>query len=127
MAQSITLGNDTYLDASGITAISKRVPLTQVIQPNRGSETSYTIDAPRDNDGNYSMGIMLIATGSGAASLYMIYLRSSTFNNAVEVTKIGGSNAITFTGMYSGSTWTGKITLTASATVYGGIRVIWLT
>lgn len=61
--------------------------------------------------------LMYIATNSNGFSLYGIFVDT---NNAVTVKKLAGDNARTFTGSVSGNT----LTLTASDTVYGGIRVI---
>lgn len=130
MAQSIKLGSDTYLDASGIAAISNRIPLSQVIQCNVNSLTSYTIDAPRTNSGNYAMGLMVTATaGSGQKAIWIIHLLTTVGTSPdVVIERVAGTSGYTLTGTYSGDgAYGGKITINVTGgTLWGGIRVIWL-
>ena len=129
MAKSIKLESDTYLDASGVTALENRIPLSVAIQSYTTSASSYTINAPRSSANNYSLGLMLIGTGSGAISIYGIWAQSESLGNEVQVIKLAGNASYTFTttGLgASGATYSRRISLTASNTVWGGIRVLWL-
>ncbi len=129
MAKSIKLGSDTYLDAEGISFLLG-ANLRTVLQRYATSATTYTVNTPRDSNNNYSFGLLFGAPGGETWFCYLLWLRSASIGtdpNVPYFMKIaGGSSAITFTGTYSGSTTSGTLTLTASGTVWGGIRLLWL-
>ena len=79
--------------------------------------TQFSFEASGRNSSSFWFALMYLATSSTNFGLYMIFIDT---NGTVSVGKLAGTNNRTFTGQLSGNT----VTLTASDTVYGGIRII---
>ena len=79
------------------------------------SKTVYSIPLDGFTEGAYWMAQMYIQTGHGSCGIYIVFMDVSS---NVEVTKVSGNSAITFTGVRNGN----YIALTASDTVWGGVR-----
>ena len=81
------------------------------------SKTAYQLPLTGFETGNYWTAFMYIQTGASAYGIYLIFLNTS---DAVFVTKIAGTSNISFSGTRSGN----ALNLTASSTVWGGIRAM---
>lgn len=92
------------------------------IYRNSNNGTTYTFPCVRKESGSYSYFLMIGGAGSSAAFVYHGFVSVNSTGNVVTLAKIGGASALTFTASYNG---TDTLTITASATAYGGIRLIW--
>lgn len=85
----------------------------------RGNKAQFSFTAQNRDTSHYWFALMYINTVSDGTGFGLFSIHINT-EGSVSVRKIAGDSTKTFTGTYSN----GTVTLTASDTVYGGIRVI---
>lgn len=93
------------------------------IYRNSNNATSFTFPCIRKERGSYSYFLMIGGAGAQAAFVWHGFVSVESTGNVVVLKKIGGDSVITFTATYNGAD---TLTINASATCYGGIRLIWL-
>ena len=87
----------------------------------RTSLQTYSFTIKRGSTGDFWFALMYIGTGPSTDGMGIYEIHIDTSNNVV-IIRVAGGNGRTFTGTLSGDT----LTITASTTVYGGIRVLML-
>lgn len=111
--QIVSPGAITELNGN-VASVNTRISNT--CYADRESKTSYTIPLTGFVTGNYWVGLMYFQTGVSYYALYLVFMNTQ---DTIIFTKIAGSSPITFTGTRNGNV----INVTASDTVWGGIRV----
>ena len=115
------------LDAS-ITSVGARLPEPLSIMRDDTNGTLFYFDVKRKNNGSYSYFLMMGGTSSSARFLYHGFVNTSGNDNTVVLEPIYNTNTgITFSASFPVNILGGyRIKIQASGTVYGGIRLIWL-
>ena len=88
-----------------------------------GNKTSFSFTNLHNlnNTSIYKHGIVVIGAGSTQCTVYMVWINESNTN--VVFTNLTSTTVRNLTGSVSGTT----LTITADSTVYGGLKLIWLT
>lgn len=103
------------------TEVARKSDMDIINQGIAGSTTSYTVNIPRTNNGNYGVGLMFGSTSSSNGFLYIVFV-PATASGSLTFIAVKAHPSTTFSGTFNGST----ATITASATCYGGIRFLWI-
>lgn len=122
----IGMGIDT-MDAA-VNSLSARLPEPLSIMRDDTNGTVFEFNVDRKNNGSYSYFLMMGGTSASARFLYHGFVNTSGNNNTVTLEAIHNTNTgLTFTATFPGNLGGGyRIKIQASGTVYGGIRLIWL-
>lgn len=85
------------------------------------NDTTFTFDNLNglNDTSRFRYALLVWGTNSTSFDVSMMYINVS---NEVYFKNLGGSTGRTFTGSISN----GQLTITASAVMYGGVRLIWL-
>lgn len=102
--------------------ITDRFPSPFSIERQAANSSTFVFDAQRISSGVYSMFLLVAGNGASKPSLYHGFIQTESNGNGVTLTLVGG---VAISGI--AATWANnKLTVTTSATQYGGFRLIWL-
>lgn len=117
------------LDVS-VDSLDARFPEPTTIQRDDSNATDFDFYVTRKSNSSYSYFLMMGGTSATARFLYHGFVNTSGNNNTVTLQPIYNTNTgITFSATFAGTLADPnrfRLQIHATATVYGGIRLIWL-
>lgn len=117
------------LDVS-VDSLDARLPEPLSILRDSSNATDFEFYVTRKSNSSYSYFLMMGGTSATARFLYHGFVNTSANSNTVTLEAIHNTNTgITFAAAFAGTLADPnrfKLQIHASATVYGGIRLIWL-
>ena len=117
------------LDVS-VDSLDARFPEPTTILRDDSNATNFDFYVTRKSNSSYSYFLMMGGTSATARFLYHGFVNTSANNNTVTLEAIHNTNTgITFTATFLGTLADPnrfRLQIHATATVYGGIRLIWL-
>lgn len=99
-----------------------------IAQNQSQNDTTYVLDAPRNDKTRYATGLLFGATGSNAsqAFMYIVFLGDYTREDIVTLTPVLAHGSYTFAGSWADGKLTINVTTGSTSKLWGGLNLIWM-